>query len=139
MADEPSKRPRRLVKNPETFRERALKATQATEAPKRRVRLGGFISHWLHSLFGPIGRFLARVFSVQPFRTIAKVARWIGLIIVPVYFRNSWKELRLVAWPNWQQSRQLTFAVLMFAIVFGGAIAGVDYGLDKLFRHILLK
>ena len=144
MADEPSKRsnPKRLVKNPETFRERALKATQATEAPKRRAaaRLWAPIDRIVVRVLGPVGRFfLVKLFKVQPFKTIAKLARWVGLVIVPVYFRNSWKELRLVTWPNWQQSRQLTFAVLAFAIVFGSAIASVDYGLDKLFRHILLK
>jgi preprotein translocase SecE subunit len=49
------------------------------------------------------------------------------------------QELRLVTWPNWKQSRQLTFAVLVFAVIFGAAIAVVDYGLDKVFRNILLK
>jgi preprotein translocase subunit SecE len=32
----------------------------------------------------------------------------------------------------------LTFAVLVFAIVFGAVIAGVDWVLDKIFRHLLL-
>lgn len=139
MADEPDKRPKRRVKNPETFRERALKATQATEAPKRRARARGFVRSLLRPVFGPIRRSLVKLFKVQPFKTIAKIGHWVGLLIWPRYIRNSWKELRLVTWPNWRQSRQLTFAVLAFAVVFGGAVAAVDYGLDKVFRHILLR
>jgi preprotein translocase SecE subunit len=63
----------------------------------------------------------------------------LGKILVPPYIRNSWKELKQVTWPNWKQSRQLTFAVLVFAVIFGAAVAIVDFGLDKLFKHILLK
>jgi preprotein translocase SecE subunit len=139
MADQPDKNAKRRVKNPETFRERAIKATEATDAPKRGTRLRGFIAGRLRPIFGPVKRFFVKLFQVQPFKTIAKVGHWVGLVIVPVYIRNSWKELRLVTWPTWKQSRQLTSAVLAFAIVFGSAVAAVDYGLDKIFRHILLK
>jgi preprotein translocase SecE subunit len=65
--------------------------------------------------------------------------RLLGKVLFPAYLRNSWQELRLVTWPNWKQSRQLTSAVLIFAIIFGAVIALVDYGLDKVFRSILLK
>ena len=73
------------------------------------------------------------------FKFIGKVLSLIGKVLLPVYVRNSWKELKLVTWPSLKLSRQLTFAVLMFAVVFGAAIAGVDWGLDKLFRQVLLK
>ncbi|MDB5164562.1 MAG: Protein translocase subunit SecE [Candidatus Saccharibacteria bacterium] len=122
---------KRRVKNPETFRERAIKASESDDQPKRttRVKSAG------KKVAGPVAR---------PFRAVArtlgkfKVFRLIGKVLYPVYLRNSVKELRQVAWPNWEQSRRLTFAVLVFATVFGVSIAVVDYGLDKLFRHILL-
>jgi preprotein translocase SecE subunit len=139
MADQPDMRAKRRVKNPETFRERALKAADVIERPKRAAKAGRVIAKPFRMVFGPVGRFLSRLAAVQPFKTIVKLLRWVGLIILPVYIRRSWQELRLVTWPTWQQSRQLTFAVLAFAIVFGGAVAGVDYGLDKLFKSILLK
>jgi preprotein translocase SecE subunit len=60
-------------------------------------------------------------------------------ILVPKYFREAFKELKLVSWPNWQQSRKLTYAVLSFAVVFGTVIAVVDLGLDRVFKTILLK
>lgn len=141
MADSPKKpkAKRRVVRNPETFRERALKASEAGDRPGRVKRSRSVISRGLAKVFRPVGKLFSRLFRFKPFKIIGKIFRFIGLIIFPRYFRNSWKELRQVTWPSRKQARQLTFAVLGFAIVFGAAIAGVDYGLDKLFRHILLK
>jgi preprotein translocase SecE subunit len=124
MADnKPAKaKTKRLVKDPETFRERALKASEDSGKPARSAGIkqaGGKIASPVAFLFKPL--------------------RAIGRVIFPAYFRNSWQELRLVTWPTWKQSRQLTFAVLVFAVIFGAIIALVDYGLDKVFRNILLK
>jgi preprotein translocase SecE subunit len=62
-----------------------------------------------------------------------------GRFLTPKYFTNSWKELRQVTWPDRKMTARLTFAVIAFATVFGIVIAIVDYGLDKLFRQLLLK
>ena len=126
MAEEP-KRTKRQVKNPESFREKALKAAETDAQPK-----SSRFRQTVGKGSGPVGRFLNKVFNRQPFILIAK-------IIFPAYFRSSWRELRQVTWPTWKQSRDLTFAVLVFAVIFGAAIAVVDYGLDKVFRNILLK
>jgi preprotein translocase SecE subunit len=72
-------------------------------------------------------------------RPLKRPARFVGRIIYPSYFRNSWKELKQVTWPTLKESRQLTYAVLIFAVVFGATIALVDYGLDKAFKDFLLK
>lgn len=123
---------RRIVKNPETFREKVVKAAETADKPKRRSKVGGAIA----SVFRFVGK---------PFRWVGsklgkyKVFRVIGRILWPVYFRESWQQLKLVTWPNWKKSRELTFAVLVFAVIFGATVAVVDFGLDKLFRHILLK
>jgi len=58
---------------------------------------------------------------------------------IPKYFRNSWVELRQVTWPDREKTVRLTFAVIAFAAAFGVVIAIVDFGLDKLFRELLLK
>ena len=139
MADQPETPAKRRVKNPETFRERALKAADITEKPKRSARVRRLLAGPIVKVASPIFTFIRNLFAVQPFKSLGQLVKWIGLLIVPVYVRRSWKELRLVTWPSWKQSRQLTFAVLAFAVVFGGAVAGVDYGLDKLFKAILLK
>ena len=138
MAEQPSTK-KRLVKNPETFRERALKAATQSEQPKATARLRGTAAKPFKLVFQPLGRFLANLFHHQPFRLIGKVLDFIGKIVFPAYFRNSWRELRQVKWPNRTESRQLTFAVLVFAIVFGGLVAIVDFGLDKVFKQVLLK
>ena len=68
-----------------------------------------------------------------------RVIRFVGKMLGFGYFRKSFQELKLVTWPKWNESRRLTSAVILFSIVFGAAIAVVDYGLDKLFKQILLK
>jgi preprotein translocase SecE subunit len=58
--------------------------------------------------------------------------------IVPNYFKEAWRELRLVVWPNRRETLKLSLAVFIFAAIFGGLIWVVDYGLDRLFREVLL-
>ena len=132
MADTEKKTTKRLVKNPETFREKALKATEASDKPKRSLKLKQTSGKVTQPVLGPVGRLLNKIFNRQPFILISR-------ILLPRYFRDSWRELRLVSWPSRKQSRDLTYAVLAFAIVFGGVVALVDYGLDKVFKGILLK
>ncbi|HYH36410.1 MAG TPA: preprotein translocase subunit SecE [Candidatus Saccharimonadales bacterium] len=134
MADkQPAKK--RQVKNPETFRERAIKASEGVDRPRRTEKVksaGG-------KLVKPIGAPFKKAAGSKPVKPLRKPAHVLGKIIVPTYVRNSWQELRKVTWPTWEESRRLTVAVLIFAIIFGALIAAVDYGLDKLFRNILLK
>ena len=137
MSDKPKSK--RRVKNPESFREQAIKASESSGQPSRRSKLGQSFNRFLGPVFRPAGKGLKRVAKFKPVAILLKGLKLIGKIIFPSYFRNSWRELRLVTWPNWQQSRQLTFAVLVFAVVFGATIALVDYGLDKVFKNILLK
>ena len=70
---------------------------------------------------------------------LLKPIRFLGKILGLGYFRDSWRELKLVTWPKRRESFRLTRAVIMFAVVFGIMIAIVDYGLDKLFKQVLLK
>ncbi|MEO6761284.1 MAG: preprotein translocase subunit SecE [Candidatus Saccharimonadales bacterium] len=103
----------------------------------------GFI--WLMKL---IVKVLAWIGHKPPLKQIGHGLRWffnlraikfVGTILLIKYTRDSWRELKQVTWPKWEESRQLTWAVIMFAVVFGALIAVVDYGLDKLFREVLLK
>lgn len=127
MAEE-TKPKQRTVKKVETVREKAVKAQEDSKQPRR-----------LHTTkrraaapFRVIGKAFKKLGSYKVFRVI-------GLIIVPPYFRNSWRELRQVTWPTLKVSTRLTFAVIVFATVFGVLIAVVDYGLDKVFKEVLLK
>lgn len=125
--EEPTKPKRRLIKS-ETVREVAAKQEEAASKPRRlhKTRRG------ITAPFRAIGWAFKQLGKFKPLRII-------GYILVPPYFRNSFRELRKTTWPTLKMSRQLTTAVILFAIVFGVLIAGVDYGLDKLFKQVLIK
>ncbi len=134
MADkeEDSKSKRRIRPAEETIREKTVKSAENATKPTR----GGKVWRVTTSPFRWIGRGLAKAF--HPLGRF-KVFRVIGFILVPPYFRNSWKELRQVTWLSGRESRRLTFAVIVFALIFGLLVALVDYGLDKVFKQVLLK
>jgi preprotein translocase SecE subunit len=73
--------------------------------------------------------------AAKPFRLLKKVLAW----IVPSYFINSWREVKQVQWPGRKETWRLTLAVFIFAIVFGALVAGVDKGLDEIFKKVVLK
>lgn len=133
MADEvDSPKPKRRLKRAapaETVRERATKASEAasgkTSKSERRPRK-------IFAPFRAVGRIFKRVGKFPPVRIL-------GLILLPRYVRNSWRELRQVTWPSRKESFRLTSAVLIFALVFGVIIAVTDYGLDKVFKKVILK
>ena len=67
------------------------------------------------------------------------MGRVLAVVLLINFVRSSFRELRDVVWPNRRQTTQLTLAVFVFAIVFGIIISVTDYGLDKIFKQILLK
>lgn len=134
--DNQASKKRRLVKSPETFRERAVKASENQDKPSRRGKIRSGVNRATTPVVRPIGKGLSRIFSFRPLRFIGRI---VGRILLPRYLRSSFAELRQVKWPKVRASRDLTFAVLAFAVAFGGVVAIVDYGLDKVFRQILLK
>jgi preprotein translocase subunit SecE len=139
MAEQPGKSSKRRVRNPETFREKALKATDESAKPKRTGLLRQAGRKVLAPAVKPIGRAAGRAYNLKPVRIASKPFRLLARILIPSYFRGSVAELKQVKWPSWQESRRLTVAVLIFALVFGVSIAVLDYGLNKVFRSILLK
>lgn len=129
MAEDKTTPKRRLVKKAETVREKTEKAVEKDSKQPRRLQA-------------------TRRRAGAPFRAVKKGTSWlgkfkvfriIGLILVPPYFRNSWKELRQVTWTKPKESLRLTFAVVAFATAFGAVVAVLDYGLDKVFKEVLLK
>lgn len=118
MAKQPVKGKKTVRTLRQTTEDKASTKKRSLRAPVRRVT-------------GPLSRAKAKVSK-------GKVGK-VGRFLTPNYFRNSWQELRQVTWPDRMQTVRLTFAVIAFATVFGIAIAIVDYGLDKLFRELLLK
>jgi preprotein translocase SecE subunit len=129
MAD---KKPR--VRKIETVRERNDKAIHKAEADASKVKKRP-VRRVARTVGKPLG-VVATPFKVRPVRF---VLRWIGRILWPRYFRNAFKELRQVTWPTRRETWKLTFAVLIFAIVFGAMVTITDYGLDKVIRRIVLR
>lgn len=68
-----------------------------------------------------------------------KVVRFIGRILGFTFIRSSVRELKQVTWPTRREGFRLTSAVVFFSVVFAVVLAGVDYGLDKVFKQLLLK
>lgn len=125
----------RKVKNPETFRERAIKASEKVDQPTKRGRIRSAAGRPVK----PVVRAARKVGSTKPARIIGWPFRFLGRILVPKYVRNSYQELKLVEWPDRKKTRQLTTAVLIFAVVFAAVVSAVDFVLEKLFREVLLK
>lgn len=87
---------------------------------------------------GPIGRVTKAVAMSKPLWPVRFLLKILGKILLVSYFRNSWKELRQVVWPNNVTTWKLTFAVILFAIIFGLLIAGLDWVFERVFREIIL-
>ena len=122
------KRNPRVRKSAPTVRELAEAARTKEENPKpKRVRGA------LAKQAAPIRKL--KLGQKAPIKAFKKALAW----IVPRYFVNSFRELRLVQWPNRRETWRLTLAVFVFAIVFGAMVAGVDKGLDELFKKVVLK
>lgn len=130
---------KRKVKNPETFREKALKVSESNIKPKRTAKLRQASSLIVRPVAKPTKKAFSKIRRFTILKPVFWLFRLIGLVLAPPYVRNSWRELRQVTWPTRKQSRQLTGAVLIFAAVFGATIAIVDYGLDKVFKSLLLN
>lgn len=133
MANDTSRsKPRRLRQAPQTMRERAASAANQQQKPNKLRKV-------LRTATAPLrraGRPLRRVRIWKPFRV---AGRLMGRILLPPYVRNSFKELRLVTWPDRRQTFQLTTAVILFSLVFGIVVALFDFGLDKLFKQVILR
>jgi len=131
VAEEEQTKSKRRIRKVETVREQSEKSQQPQKtSPARAVWRGftaplRFVGRGLRKAGQKLGKY--------------KFFRVLGRILWPYYFRNSWAELRQVTWPNGRLTRQLTIAVLLFALVFGIIVALLDIGLDKLFKEVLLK
>lgn len=129
--DKTSRPKRRLRVNTETVRERTEKIQLQAAKPQKESFIRAFLTgfawplRWFGRQIGKLGRF--------------RIFRWIGYVLLPPYVRNSWKELRLVSWPDRKQTFRLTYAVIVFSLAFGLIVAGVDWVLNRVFKEIIIK
>jgi len=133
--ESPQKKVRRLKAAPVTVRERAERAANTANKQPKQSRIRKVTSRATSPLRKVSGK-VARIKIWKPFKFAGRI---IARVLVPPYIRNSFHELRLVSWPNRKQTFQLTFAVLLFATAAGLLIAVFDFGLDKLFKQVILR
>ncbi|HEY5549666.1 MAG TPA: preprotein translocase subunit SecE [Candidatus Saccharimonadales bacterium] len=125
----------RIRKAAPTVREKIESGARDVDIkPKRQTWL---VASLLTSPIKILWRFLKPILHpLAPIgRPLLKVLGW----LVPRYFTNAWRELRLVTWPNRRETWRLTAAVFVFAVVFGALVAVVDLGLDQLFKRFVLR
>lgn len=129
------KSPKRRIKPVESVRERAQKSVKTETKPRR-------LSATAEKAKKPI--IAARNIGRREYHPIKlpdnKLGNFLGKSrrFTPGFLRNAWNELRMVVWPTGRETLRLSMAVFIFAIVFGAAIAGVDFLLEKLFQEVLL-
>lgn len=132
---EPKAKRVRRVRKAETVRERNAKASAKASKTGRLSKTKTGASNAVSK----VGRGLKKeIYIPMPDN---KFGRFLNKrrSFIPKYFKESWKEVKQVTWPNRKTTWQLTFAVFMFALIFGAIITIVDYGLDKVFRAVLVK
>lgn len=126
---------KRVLKKTETVREKAVKK----ERPEKTRRLHKVVTTAKRPLSA------ARTIGAKEYHPIKLPDNKIGRFMTktrkftPKFFREAWAEVRQVTWPNRKETAKLTLAVFTFAIAFSLLIGVVDYGLDRLFRELLLN
>ena len=127
------KKPKSPSKKHQTVRERA----QTTKEPRRkRVRqTASKITTPIKKIRG-VGKKEYHPLKLKDHRLGRLLNKRVR--IVPKFVRESWQEIRLVTWPNARQTFSLTMAVFIFSVVFAVIVGVIDYGLDKLFREVII-
>lgn len=126
--NEGKQRKPRIRKTAPTVRQKIEEAQHKSEEQARPKAVAK-----INRLTLPAGKATKRISPV--FRPLIKLVKW----LTPRYLANSWVEMRQVQWPARKETWRLTLAVFIFAIVFGALVAGVDKGLDEVFKKLVLK
>ena len=133
MAEESTNKKR--IRKQETMREKTEKAAKDTKSPRRIKKTASAVKRPVKAALdaGKKEYHLIPQSDTGLKGFLTKSRR-----ITPSYFRSSYKELKLVSWPNRKETWRLVFAVFLFATLFGLLITVVDFGLDKLFKQAFL-
>lgn len=129
------KKKRRVVKPAQTVRERATKLSEAKPKTRRLRNTAGRIGRPLKTAHR-VGKkeFYLPMPDNRLGRFLNKRRR-----LFPSFFIDAWRELRSVTWPNGRETASLTLAVFVFATFLSAIITLSDFGLDKIFKQLLLN
>lgn len=133
MAETPAKK-KRVLRKAETVRERSVKPAKAIKP--RRIKLAGKKLRRPFAAAAKIGK--KEYYLPLPKNKIGNFLNK-KRNLIPGFFKASYAELKLVSWPNAKTTINLSVAVFLFAFFFGLVVALADYGLDKLFKQLIIK
>lgn len=139
MAEEKkTAKPRKLVvkRKRETVRERAEKSNVKAAKQPRTKKIASSAAKPVKK----VGTVLKKEYHpIKPGKSRASKALTKRAPLLPRYFIDSFKELRLVTWPSRKMVAKLTFAVVVFCVFTASVVKALDYGFDKLFKDVILK
>lgn len=146
MSEEKAKqhRRRKLAKKPETVRDKAEKAQakKAKEQKKKTPKKPSKAAAKANKAASDTKNFLSKSLDVHGHDHEAggvKGSLTKQRSIIPSYFGDSIKEIQAVTWPSFKEAWSLTFAVVMFAIVFSILVSSLDWVLGKVFEEVILN
>ena len=135
MTDDKSSKSTRSIRPAQSMRERSLDASASKKKVRRVRQTASAIAKPMKAAHQYSKKMYFLPMPDNKFGHFLNKRRY----FIPKYFREAWTELKDVKWPNRKDTAKLTLAVFMFAIIFGILVAVTDYGLDKVFKKILLK
>ncbi len=120
-------------KAPETVRERATKQMLPRQPKSSKLR---------NKIYRPLS--VLRQAAIKEFNPVkvtqnGRMGRFLSkrFNLVPGFIVNAWKELRQVNWPSRKDALRMTFAVIVFAVVFAIFVQVFGILFEKLFKFIL--
>lgn len=121
------------TKKTETVRERAAKGQ--TDKPRRIRKTAGKVVTPIKSI-RKVGK--KEYHLPLPDNKVGRILKK-RVKLMPKFVREAWAEIKLVTWPNRHDTMHLTLAVFIFAVIFAVIVGFLDFGLDKLFKKVILN
>ncbi|MDO4902158.1 MAG: preprotein translocase subunit SecE [bacterium] len=96
----------------------------------KKKKSGKKLPKWLAVILAPF---------IFVLRIVGKVLGFILRPLAPLgrYFRDSWRELKLVRWPTRRETWKMTGSVIAFSVIFAGVILALDGIFSWIFKTIL--
>lgn len=70
-----------------------------------------------------------------------RIGKFLGkrVRLFPKFIREAFAEVKKVTWPDARTTVRLTLAVFIFSVIFAGIAGLLDFGLDKLFKEVIIN
>jgi preprotein translocase SecE subunit len=126
----------RVRKEPETIRQMASKESEKRTKPTKKTKIKSKLAKPLAAI-GRVGSKEYHPIKAPQKKGIRHLNKRVHFI--PRFLKNSWAELKQVAWPSKKDALRLTFAVIIFSVVFAIFVQILDFLFSKLVKEIILR